>query len=64
MRKDILVKDIDKMPLGDCIAVIKNKYTNTLRYANCSICRLKSGTRVAYVIYSYDENIVGYLPVK
>lgn len=65
-------KDSDDLNLGNCVCVLRNRYTNVIRLANGSVenvpykkdasleIRKKYGKHMVYVIYYQFEDIVGY----
>ncbi len=71
-NNDIMIKDKDKLHLGDCTCVIRNKDTGKTRLANGSVARIpytkyatkedrkKYGKNLVYVIYYNSEDVIGY----
>ena len=68
-----MITDADKLKAGDCIVVIKNKYSGAIRYADGSVSlvpykkgaskelKKKYGRNLVYVIYCNYEEIIGYI---
>ena len=71
-----MIKDKDKLHLGDCTCVIRNKYTGEERLAEGTVARVpykknaskeakqKYGKNMVYVIYRNSEDIVGFYQEK
>lgn len=66
------VKDKDKLRVGDCTCVIRNKHSGSIRYAKGSVSLIpynkeatkklkqKHGKNLVYVLYRDYEEIKGY----
>lgn len=71
--KSLMVKDIDKLKLGDVTCVIRNKCDGSIRYAKGSVSlvpykkgakkelKQKYGKNLVYVLYRNYEEIIGYI---
>ena len=70
------IKDKDKLRLGDCTCVVRDKYSGKERLANGSVARVpynktatketkqKYGKNLVYVIHRSGEEVVGYYQNK
>lgn len=72
-KKSRMIKDADKLKLGEVTCVIRNKYTGVVRYAKGSVSlvpykkgatkelKQRYGKNLVYVLYRDYEEIIGYL---
>ena len=63
-----LIKDSNKLKLGNCLCVIQDKYTGNVRYSSGAVEKhpyLKNkNEKIVYVLHRNNERIVGYYQNK
>lgn len=72
MRKEIVTKNADRLKLGDCVCVVKNKNTGRIREIRGSVSRVpynskatadtkrKFGKNMVYFIHYASDELVCY----
>ena len=71
-----IITDKDRLKVGDCTCVVKDKYTGYIRLAKGGVDRVpykknasmeskkKYGKNIVYVIHRPHEQIIGYYQTK